>query len=450
MGLSDNERLGGVYFALKGLAGIRQSFEKDYQIDSYTRNEYKEVFDLVDQLWHGFFGHHTNALHWFMGSSSSNTITHEPHTPWEMAICHHLEEAIRNKDEVIDLGDDSDRPFDALKHTSLASLVKEGFEGPALGYVVEVYQWVEQLIYYLRRYPDDFLEQHVEVSKITSKIMGECFRIFSNRSDIAKAYVIREMMQILYGNVYPYREEEWDVVTKFMQSDCTHHYFPRLMKKPLKELAEDHIALVKAHVKAKRKAKDQEKRHSLAYDDPEFFETRLLLMLKISRNLHEYEHVQEKLFKMLEGHKLLQKVKKEVKRLAAEFKKNKKEDREERDNNERDLSQLDAYHFDGYRMLSDFLDQEGLHPNQKRRDEMRTKSAEKKILKAAKSKTKKKAKKRTAKSRPNLTQKKREISKIRRLETRTVKELKAMAKKKGVAAWYEMRKDELVKVLLKK
>ena len=370
MGLSNKERLVGMYSSIKNLMDIYHRYTGDRQIKAYIQQQYVGVFDLVNQLWHAFLGRHSNSLHWFMGSSSINTVTDEPYTPWETAVCGHLEKAIRGIDGIDDIDDIDDiiegpKVFDALRFVSLTYLVTRGEQGNALGYVVEVYQEAEQLLYYLRRYPDDFLEENTEVSKILSQIMGECFRAFTDCSDVAKAYVIREIMRMLYGVYYPYNKSKWDVVTQFMQAEHIHHDLSRLMCEDLKVLAKDHVALVKARVKAARKAEDQKQRLTLAYSDPEFFAARLFLMLKIASSVHEHEHIQQTLFKMLEGHKLLPQVKRETKRLASEFKK-KKEETERQADHDYDMQQLDVYGAAGYWQLRDFLPQECCHKTQKK------------------------------------------------------------------------------------
>jgi hypothetical protein len=416
MGLSDEERLEGMYGSLRELSEISKRWKEDYQVESYYRNDFVVVRDLVDQLWHAFLGKQSNSIHWIMGSSTSNTITHSPHTPWDMAVCHHLSDAIREKCDWA--MEDSERPFDAMRFTSLVSLVKHGDRGTALGYVVEIYQWIEQLIYYMRRYPDEFLEGYKEVSEITSKIMGECFVIFSRREDVAKAYLIREIMDILYVSPYPYRKEEWDVVVQFMSGDCTHHDMSNLMKWDIKDLAKEHITLVKAVTKARRKAEDRRE----FQDDPDLIKARLFFVLKVSHGLHEYKHKREDLYKILEGHKLLPKVKKEVDRLVAEYEKDKKEVKEKRDDDDWDMKQLEAYPWEGYRILSDFLDEEGLHPRQEQKDEFkaRRKADAKKIKAARAKKAKKKAKKKAPKK----------VATVKAVADRIRAKKKAKAKKK--------------------
>jgi hypothetical protein len=391
MGLSDEERLEGMYFALCELSEISKRWKRDYQVERYCRTEFVVVRDLVDQLWHAFLGKQSNAVHWIMGSSSSNTITHSPHSPWDIAVCHHLNDAIKKEDP---WDSDSERPFDAMQFTDIRSLVAHNRDSHALAYVLEVYQWVEQLVYYLRRYEDDFLDRYKEISEIVSKIMGECFVIFSRRPDIAKAYLIREIMEILYVSPYPYREEEWDVVLKFTAQDCTHHDMSNLMKWDIKDLAKEHIALVKAVTKARRKA---ENRHDYQ-SDPELIEARLFFVLKVSHSIKQYEHCRKDLYKLMIDHPLLPKVKDEVERLVAEYQKDKKEVKNKRDDDDWDMKQLEAYPLDGYRMLSDFLEEEGLHPDQEMKDELRarreTEKAEREAVKKAKKRPRQRAERR--------------------------------------------------------
>jgi hypothetical protein len=388
MGLSDEERLSGIYYAIRGLTKISREWKGDKRIDGHESGRFVEVRDLIDELWHALLANESNALHWFMGSSSTNSIERDPHTPWEMAIVHHLSEAVKEPSILDEHENDPNKEFDALRHTSLASLVRRDYEGHSLAYVVETYHWVEQLLYYLRRYPDEFLDRYEKISRIASNIMGECFNIFTGRDTIAKAYVIQEIMAILYGPEYPYRKEEWDEITKFMQAENMQHEMGKMMDWPLKEVAEHHIELVKAKTIAQRKGDN----HNKYADDPQLFEARLFLMLKINASkFAQYEHIQRKLFDCFTNHPLLPKVKKEVKRLVDGY--TEKKDKDKKYHDEKDFQVLDAYGYDGYRMMDKCLDEAGVHPRQERKDAFRKKVAKKKVKKKTAKTPKKKKKK---------------------------------------------------------
>lgn len=376
MSLSDEERLSGMYHAIRELTGIAHSWREDHRFrDGLDRDQYSRVRDLVDSLWPVFLGSQSNGLHWIMGSDSSNPITHEPTTPWAMAITGHLEDVARkiNREDPPWENPDYKPPFNAIEFTNIQYLLSHCHRweayGVAQGYVFRIYQWVEQLIYYLRRYNDDFLARFKELSEVVAKIQGECYRIFSQNPNYAKAYLIREMMDILYGQGYPY-DPNPDVVTQILIEENLHHDFTSLMKWPLETLAKHHVEMVRARVKAQRKA---EERHKFGADE-ELLRLRLFKTIEFSRKSHEYEHIRKSIVKLLEDSplaKYIPEVEKEWNRLAAEFKE-KKEDKDDQYSDDSDLRALYAYGpWRGHEFMSDFLENEGLHPRKNKKAEVK-------------------------------------------------------------------------------
>jgi hypothetical protein len=365
MGLSDEERLEGMYYAIRSLTGVSRRWKNDRRLrDRYDSDKFVEVRDLIDELWHAFLSGNCNGLHWIMGSDSANPIESNPTSPWTMAITGRLSDAKEKMDRE---GNEIEErlyergPFDAVKHTNISMLLThENYQGVSASYVFEAYQWTEQLIYYLRRYPDNFTKGFEEVSRIISNIQGECFQAFSATDDFAKAYVIHEIMDILYGNRYPYMEEEFDVVTKILARKHLHHGFTKLMKCSLKELIPHHIELVQKKTKAEQQLGPRD------YDkDPELLEARFWKTVEFGRSLHEFKHIQNEVIQLIEESELrnlIPKLETEFERLTAEFKQE-KEDGTNRYSNDKKMQALYAYGpFIGYRLMSDYLEKEGEHP----------------------------------------------------------------------------------------
>jgi hypothetical protein len=289
-----------------------------------------------------------------------------------MAITGHLEGIAQkiNRDDPPWENPDYKPPFNAIDFTNIQYLLNHGENweayGVAQGYIFRIYQWVEQLIYYLRRYNDDFLARFKELSDLVANIQGECYRVFSQNPNYAKAYLIREMMDILYGPGYPY-DPNPDVVTRILTKETLHHDFTSLMKWPLETLAKHHVDMVRARVKAQRKA---EERHKYGADE-ELLRLRLFKTIEFSRKSHEYEHIRKSIVKLLEDSplaKYIPEVEKEWDRLAAEFKE-KKEDKDDQYSDDSDLRALYAYGpWRGYEFISDFLEDEGLHPRKNKKE----------------------------------------------------------------------------------
>jgi len=353
MGLCDDERNTGIYWSLYRITKLIRDWKE--RKEKYPPYGTEQILALVDKLWPAFLCDQKNGLHWVMGSSSSNTITceneHGGKTPWQVAMIYHCEKAykVKEKDE-----DDPFKPrdsvFDATKMVSIPYLLQQNGEW-AKGYIFEIYQEMEQMIYYLRRYNDEFQKGYPELNDLISKIQGACFEIFANEDDYAKAYIIHEMLEKMYGPRYPYDEENWDVVTKIMVQHCIHHDFTRLMKKDLKDLAVFHVELVKAYVAARTRHE-----HNWIQDE-ELLQLRMTLICEFSHSIHEYEHIRKDVLKQLAGSALDEAVPVMallMTKKAIEFKKLKKE-KETWEVNDWRLNELNVYGYGGSHDMYDFV-----------------------------------------------------------------------------------------------
>ena len=198
MGLCNEERRTGIYWGLHRIDKIVEDWKHRRKVyDFYVNDNVERVFELVDQLWPAFLGGISNSIHWIFGSSSSNTVTDQLNTPWEVAIEHFCSDAYEefHKDEncIKWRSDNPDRPYNAVEDTNIADLLKSKDHWPE-AYVFEIYQEVEQLIYYLRRYNDKFLQGYVDLNTLVSKISGACFNVFAVNEKYAKAYLIHQML----------------------------------------------------------------------------------------------------------------------------------------------------------------------------------------------------------------------------------------------------------------
>ena len=268
MGLSDTERLRGCIHAVRHLNTLSQEFQADYRIDSYEKEKLTHLIELIDQTWHAMFGSHSNSFHWFMGSESSNEIHGNPTGPWAVAVVGHLEQYARERDEIIRPSEDYKSPFNACEFNNIPNLLQNAGDA-AESYVFKIYQWAEQLAYFLRRYDDQFTKNHHKLNVVLSKIIGECFTHFTRNEMYAKAYVIYQIMEIVYGTQYPYNSDQWDFVTTTLSKGNMHHDFPRLMKREVEMefLAGVHIELIKHRYAAFQAAEKRNNTPSYGQDE---------------------------------------------------------------------------------------------------------------------------------------------------------------------------------------
>jgi hypothetical protein len=353
MGLSNQERRVGIYYAIKRLYGVKKSWESDYHIrDEYDKEKYKEIRDLIDQLWHALFGQQSNSLHWIMGSSSSQAIqNNDPTTPWEMAVVGHLSDVFAriDDDDIFAKPIEKDDSFNALKSLEIENLLTHSrLSGNVCSHIFKIYQWVEQLVYYLRRYPDDeFAKNYESVSVLASNLMGECFTAFSSERIFAQAYVVRQILEHVYQDLYyNYTDvEDRDVVLRVLTKDgAFHHGFNKLMDWEIDPLSQIHIKLV-------------EGKNTLSELD--YLRLRLDIALDLCFNLHEYKHLHAKVIAEIKNSPLKKeaaKYQKKLEALTAEFEAKKKE-KSEKDKEDWGSRSLNAYGYRGEMKMYDLLEQ---------------------------------------------------------------------------------------------
>ncbi len=237
MGLCDEERMAKLFFSMKRLNKLLEKWNGDHRT-SRDYPSYNHLKSLADQSFPIFFANQSNAIHWFMGSSTSNIIRSDMEADsWGLAIGTHLSKAL---DENAGFWDrkpgDPWRIEDSFSVEQLLEYAGHVNES----YVFQIYQEMENSIYALRRYDDKFRKDLGKLDDLIGKICGACFSIFSDHECFANAYLINRIIHLIYTGDYPYKK---DSLTEIMEGGLG---FALNMKRPLKELADTHIRLVKA------------------------------------------------------------------------------------------------------------------------------------------------------------------------------------------------------------
>jgi hypothetical protein len=241
MGLCDEERISGLYNDVFQMVEVAAHLKSRFDHTSY---KYDHLIQLIDQLWHGLLSKNSNGLHWIIGSSADNLITSETLTPWGVAInqhCHGLTRDNWYKSEPKDKDF-----FDAFDgYLDIPGLLNSA--SPSYKAVFDIYAWSEQAIYHLRRYDDELLKSFDSLSKLLSDVQGVCFKLFRDTEAYPAAYMLNQILKIVYGPSYPYDSKKWDAVTTVIQKFNMQHYLSRMMRAiDLKALAKMHVMLHKA------------------------------------------------------------------------------------------------------------------------------------------------------------------------------------------------------------
>jgi hypothetical protein len=222
MGLSYDERYDGMVHAVNEMVKIGKK---------------TPMSKLTGKLWHALIGCDHKSNFWLTGGCSSTDVKINGSSVWERAITHHTSD-ILSEDQA-----DSDDVDNVLEdNLSIQKLLKYG--KPSDVKVFNLYEWTEQAIYYLRRYNDEMLNSFSKLDKLISDIQGACFNYFKKDDIFAKAYIANKIFKHLYTGTYPYQEDKWDTLTKWLVDKGVHWNLDRCMEMDLKELAKIHVSIV--------------------------------------------------------------------------------------------------------------------------------------------------------------------------------------------------------------
>jgi hypothetical protein len=227
MGLSNEERMSGIYFNVHHLTLLGYHITDDSPVDKKLKHE-------LECLWPDVLNHQSNTAHYLLGSSSSHIVTDEVYTPWGIAISNSLQNLASYKKQDNDINMDLLDYFD--KYLSIHSLLSCESQ-----HIFSIYTLTENLTYYLRRYDDDFLKEFSILNDRISTIQGICFNIFTHNDEFTRAYLTNRIMHTILF------ESQYDILNEWCQSTCIHHRIKASIKKEIvssEELLQAHHHIV--------------------------------------------------------------------------------------------------------------------------------------------------------------------------------------------------------------
>ncbi len=283
MGLSDAERRAGIYKSVKDITQIRREWGNDYRMTGLSRRESVVFWTLIDKMWSGVFGQARNPLHWILGPSTVGQIrTDDPKMPWDMAITEQLGRVASQLESNYERGREE---FDPCEYLSVANLLRTAsprqYSGDIVySYIYRVYLELETLVYYLRRYNDEFVQHYQDLSDLVDRLYGVCYESFSTEPMYAAAYVVNQIVCRIYDSPSQhYVAREPDVVQHIAVKHNLHHDLTHMVNKPLLELCPIHIELEKAKILNQRQCRLN------------YLELRLKILLSNCDNPRRYPHV---------------------------------------------------------------------------------------------------------------------------------------------------------------
>lgn len=232
MGLTNRERATGIYYAIQALFALNRKLRRHVQAYSYNS---KELCELLDQLWPCAIGSYSNSSHWLTGPSSNGIVDGDDNNVslWNTIIADHIECAVREPASLPNNMYNEFDPFDSF--LNISGLLPEPYK-----LIFKVFEWTEQLSYYLRRYNDYMLNDLSDLNNLVAKIQGLCAESFVDNDIYAKAYLINRIATAVYSFM------DNDVVDNWLKNQYICHHISESINGPLgiKELAKIHLKIV--------------------------------------------------------------------------------------------------------------------------------------------------------------------------------------------------------------
>lgn len=213
MGLSNPERIAGMYWSVHHLSEACRNLKSDSPISG---DRLEHIRDLGDQLWHGLLRGESNSAFWILGGALTSGVR-GPYSPWGVAIgalCEGARQPQRHwKSDFFD-------PFEGF--LDVLGLLSQADNGQFCRDVFLIYHQVESLVYSLRRYDDRFREKFSCLDKLCSDLFGACFAVMQAEDSFAKAYVGNRICRWIYGQ---WEGQMWEALNAVNM----HHDLSRFM-----------------------------------------------------------------------------------------------------------------------------------------------------------------------------------------------------------------------------
>jgi len=293
MGLSDEERLGGMTFSVYRLNKLYKELAEERKKAGYFSRNLIRILSNLKNIWHDLIGSKSNGVHWIIGSDSTNVIRASDNGLWALALKRHAPKLAYEAEE---FSTQEERPMDSHNFLdaglSIPRLLERCYEGRALSLVYRIFSELETTTYYLRRYKDKLSKSYLNLDKKISTLQGECFSIMVDNPEFTKAYILHRICVLLFDDEYYHYKNDEDRDIGTILADKEGPYLGIPMDRSVKELSEIHLNLVKS-------AKKKDLNHLM---------NRLLTIIDFaSENIGQYKHIRDDIMGLLKKSKKFKK-----------------------------------------------------------------------------------------------------------------------------------------------
>lgn len=231
MSLTKEERWQAIMLQVNQLTETAYEAEENVELKG---DHLSRIILEIKYLWHGLLGN-PHLLSVEPDSGGDAEIDETSTSPWAVAITRNLSYEAGTSFQIT-----SPDYRDPLSFLTIEEYLRHK---PDLRYIYRIYQYIEYIVYFLRRRDDDFLHSLENLDRRVSTIQGLCFSAFYREKDFAKAILLRKIIHLIYGHCW-YYNKEYDVVQTWLDKCNIHRSLAFIADKPKNNLLE----LIKMHV----------------------------------------------------------------------------------------------------------------------------------------------------------------------------------------------------------
>ena len=239
MGLSNEERFERVIWSVKRLNDLLPTLER---YKGYSQNA-KNIPVLIRDLWATLLSNQGDGMFWIMGSSMTNphldvkNLFHAAMIAHGETIAYEVNTLVRKKEDKEDLEAHAkqDPKFSMKEHEEYESdtkygkdclpniiqIIHDGDDGAFNSAILKIYAELENCMYAINRYDDEFAKEFTPMRKLIANLNGECFAYMSIEKVFFEAYLLDAILKKLLS-------KEWDskknlIFNIFKTFYCHHH-----------------------------------------------------------------------------------------------------------------------------------------------------------------------------------------------------------------------------------
>jgi hypothetical protein len=227
MGLSDEERIAGIYHSTSTIVREANYILKELEGVEY-RYDFKDIEELAnyikDNAWKTLLKGQSNSLYWIMGAESLGDVLNEK-SLLDCAIISATQKEGNSPIHPEDFSKEEEQTWNRCQFFIDTLTPKNIINNPIKGSIYTINEHIENILYRINRYGDKLSKSLSGYEDFISNIRGKLFEIFKNDKDFIKTYLIDKIFNKIFK---PYIGCGWDrnaecIFSKWFVSKNIHH-----------------------------------------------------------------------------------------------------------------------------------------------------------------------------------------------------------------------------------